>query len=289
MEQINKSNFLLKNWNKFLITIISVLFIFGTFFQYLDKNGELIVNESFTDATIVFGISKGLNAAISLAQGTEVGPPGLTISIGEVLDPINDLVEQFSWIMLAAITSLGLQTILMNFVTGDLFNILLISSIVLLNIWLYVRLPNDIKLRSIFFKITVVLIFLRFSIPIMSIANSFMYENYVKNDYNIELTKQHIEKSSQEINLISNNTIEDNQNSFKEESSFLKDIYNGAKKLISPDYYKDKISQYQKVTEKTGDHIIQLIIAFIFKTIFFPLLFLFFLYKLLKSVFNIGK
>jgi hypothetical protein len=134
------------------------------------------------------------------------------------------------------------------------------------------------------------MIFLRFSIPIMSIANSYMYDNYVKENYNIQKTKTYIEQSAKEINAITNTTVEDKQVlQEKDETNFLDKIVYGAKNIFSTEYYKNKIDQYQKATEKTGDYILQLIIAFVFQTIFFPILFLFFLYQLLRSIFNIGK
>jgi len=273
-----------KYWNKLLIVIVSIIFIIGSFFVTFDKEGQTITQNSLEEAIVVFGVAKGLNAAISLAQGTEISPPGLTITIGEVLDPINDLIEQFSWIMLASITSLGLQKILFNIVTGYEYNIILTGFLILINIWLFLRFNNDTKVRNIFFKITIIMIFLRFSIPMMSIANHYIYENYVKSEYNIELTKKDIQESSTKINNITDNTIEE-----KNDTSFLENIYKNNVEIFSVQYYKNKLNQYKEATEKTSDSIIHLIIAFVFKTIFFPIVFLFFLYQLLRNVYNIGK
>lgn len=296
--------FIKKYWNKIVIVLVSILFIVGSLFVTFDNNGKNITNESLEEAIIVFGVAKGLNAAISLAQGTEISPPGLTLTIGEVLDPINDLVEQFSWIMLASITSLGLQKILFNIVTGYEYNVILSVFIVLINVWLFVRFKEDTKVRNIFFKVTVIMIFLRFSIPMMSIADNYIYENYVKNDYNIERTKESITQSSDEINKITYNTIEEKESNLEQEqkkdssvvesikegiSSALDSVSSVTSKIFSTEYYTNKINEYKVATEKTSEAIIDLIIAFVFKTIFFPIVFLFFLYQLLRSVFNLGK
>ncbi len=87
--------------------------------------------------------------------------PFVIVAIGEVLDPINDLVEQFSLVMLASMTSLGIQKILLNFVTNDIYNYTLLFFIILSNIWLFKRFNKDEKLRGVFFKITLVLIFFK--------------------------------------------------------------------------------------------------------------------------------
>lgn len=289
--------------NKVFVVIVSLVLMALSFLVDIDSKGEKIVDDSLENAIKVFAVAKGLNAAISLAQGTEITPAGqITITIGEVLDPINDMVEQFSWIMLASITSLGIQKILLNFVTGNIFTLLVVISIIIINIWMFSRFNHDTKLRNIFFKTTIVLIFLRFSIPIMSILNSYVYDSYVKDDYNIEQSQILIEKSTAEINTITTKTIiekEHLQNSIKQKdfvSSFVdktKELYNDAIDTISNvfdlNYYKNKIEQYTLATEKTSDDIIHLIIAFTFKTMFFPLVFLFLLYQLLKSIFRIGQ
>jgi len=278
------------NINKLFILFISFIIIVTSYTINIDKQGESIVDDSLTNAIKVFAVAKGLNGAISLAQGTEINAAVLTITIGEVLDPINDLVEQFSWVMLASITSLGIQKILLNFVTGNIFTFIVIGAIIILNIWMFIRFSNDMKIRDIFFRVTIILIFLRFSIPIMSMLNSFVYEHYVKNDYNIEINQKLINKSSQEINNITQQTIQDKE---KTNSNFLdsvKETFNNVtNNIFNLEYYKSKVKEYQTTTEKTSDYILNLIVAFSFKTIFFPLVFLFLLYQLLKSVIKIGK
>ena len=80
----------------------------------IDDNAKKLVDESFKQAVIVFGSAKALNGVISLAQGTEINLPFVVVAIGQILDPINDLVEQFSLIMLASLVSLGIQKILLR-------------------------------------------------------------------------------------------------------------------------------------------------------------------------------
>ena len=276
--QNNNKLTLFNSWYKILIVILSIITILSLTFVNIDQKGEKVVSDSLTEAVIVFGVAKGLNAAISLAQGTEISPPGLTISIGEVLDPINDLVEQFSWIMLASITSLGIQKILMNFVTADIFTFLVIISLIIFNIWLFIRFQNDSKARNIFFKFTILLIFLRFSVPLMSLINSSIYDNFVQPDYNIQTSKEMVSKSSSNIGNIANDTMKNEEK---------KGFFDSITKIFDADYYKAKVKEYQDATEETSKYILDLIIAFSFKAIIFPLLFLFILYQILKSIFRI--
>jgi len=266
-EEHRLKSFLLKHWHKSLIVAVSLLLIVLSFSGGLDKKGRAIVDDSFDQALVVFGTAKALNGVISLAQGTEVGPPGVTIAIGEVLDPVNDLVERFSWIMLASITSLGIQTIFMNIVTDDLFNYLLLTLIVSLDLWLIFRSGRDAKAKGLFYRLAMIMLFLRFSVPLMSIANDLTYTHFVQNQYNIVELDKEITTISQDIEQ------------FKKSK----------RSIFDTKYYTEQMEHYQTEADQAGDHIIRLIIAFVFQTIVFPLLFLFFLYKSVLRVSSFGR
>ena len=259
--------FILRHWNRLLVVALSLVVAALALSGSLDRKGREIVDGDFNRALVVFGTAKALNAVISVAQGTEVGPPGVTIALGEVLDPVNDLVERFSWIMLASITSLGIQTIFMNIVTDSLFNALLLAFVLTCDLWLFFRFSRDDKPRDLFFKLTVIMLFLRFSVPLMALANELTYTHFVEQEYNIvELDKG--------ITTISDDIGRFNHSGYS---------------LFSPDYYSEQIDRYKAQANEAGDRIVKLIIAFVFQTVVFPLLFLFLLYKLVLRVSDIGR
>lgn len=264
---------------KFIISLFSLCFVVSLWFLPIDQNAHGIVNDSLKEALIVFGVAKGLNAAVSIVQGTQfTAMPGFVIAIGEALDPLNDLIEQFSWVMLASITSLGIQKIISNIVTGDLYTYVLIASLLGLNIWLYVRYNNDEALRAYYMQLVVVLLFLRLAIPLMSVANIFIYEHYVKQDYNIEKTHMAVNQASIDINTINSATT-------NSKGGFLESIT----EKFDTSYYKQKLAQYESIASNASDNILNLMVAFIFKTILFPIIFLFLLYKLLKNLFGVNR
>ncbi len=160
-----------------IVFVLSVLAVYLATFAKIDLDAKDRIDNSFHQALGVFATAKALNGVISLAQGTEIGPPGVTISIGEILDPINDLVERFSWVMLASLTSLGMQKILLNVVVYKGFTVLLVASLVLLNILYLLKAKKCKQSQVMFFKFTMLLLVLRFSIPMMTIANEFVYVN----------------------------------------------------------------------------------------------------------------
>lgn len=272
--------FIIKNWNKLLLVAFTFVALFLALSFTIDDNAKKLVDESFKQSVVVFGSAKALNAVISLAQGTELNLPFVIVAVGEVLDPINDLVEQFSFVMLASMVSLGIQKILLNFVTNDIYNYILFAFIVIFNIWLFKRFANDVKIRDIFFKTTFVLLFLRFSIPLIGYVNEVSYNYFVKPQYNIEMLNQDILKVKDEVSKVNQDTIKQ-----KEESSF----FNKVIEKFDSSYYEKKIDEYKKAVDNSSEYMIDLIIVFIFQTILLPIVFLFLLYSFVKSIFNIRK
>src|SRR5574344_2722721 len=134
--------FIFNNFGKISILILSIFIIFASSSVVVNESAKDVIDKSFNQALIVFGSAKALNAVISLAQGTEINLPFVVVAVGEVLDPINDLVEQFSLIMLASLVSLGIQKILLNFVSNDFFNLTFIISILVFNIFLFLKFKN---------------------------------------------------------------------------------------------------------------------------------------------------
>ena len=273
-------SFILKNWNKLLLSIFTISAVFIAITFAIDTTAKTLVDDSFSQAIIVFGSAKALNAVISLAQGTELSLPFFVVAIGEVLDPVNDLVEQFSLVMLASMTSLGIQKIFLNFVTNEIYNYLLLVLVIVLNIWLYKRFRNDDKLRDIFFKVVFVLLFLRFAIPMISYVNDISYNYFVKEEYNIERLNKNIVKVKEDISRVNQETLQ-----AKKESS----IFDKIVEKFDSEYYSKKVQEYTDAVDNSSEYIIDLIIVFIFQTIFLPILFLFILYWFVKSIFNMKQ
>jgi len=273
-------SFILKNWNKLLLSIFTISAVFIAITFAIDTTAKTLVDDSFSQAIIVFGSAKALNAVISLAQGTELSLPFFVVAIGEVLDPVNDLVEQFSLVMLASMTSLGIQKIFLNFVTNEIYNYLLLVLVIVLNIWLYKRFRNDDKLRDIFFKVVFVLLFLRFAIPMISYVNDISYNYFVKEEYNIERLNENIVKVKEDVSRVNQETLQ-----AKKESS----IFDKIVEKFDSEYYSKKVQEYTDAVDNSSEYIIDLIIVFIFQTIFLPILFLFILYWFVKSIFNMKQ
>lgn len=140
----------------------------------LEQAAEPRLQATLQRALVTAAIARGLNGVISVAQGTEIAIQpvgiGVTIAAGEILDPLNDLIERFSWLALAASASLATQLLLSevfanNFINGTLTAA---GAIYLLAIWL----PGNLPGRLWLLRATALLIFARFVFTIVILVVS---------------------------------------------------------------------------------------------------------------------
>jgi len=79
-----------------------------------DRKGEEWLEGSFARTLAALAATRALDSAISLAQSSEVSfsfGPGGSLGIGQALDPVNDLVEQYASLLLTSTTALGVQRV----------------------------------------------------------------------------------------------------------------------------------------------------------------------------------
>jgi uncharacterized protein YlxW (UPF0749 family) len=137
----------------------------------LDDYSSEDINASISSAGLIYGTARGINALVSLLQGTEFSIPFLTFSIGEVLDPVNDLIERFSDIVFLALGSLALQKILLSLVSEWMFNVLLSLVAICSGVSLFF---GNAKVTAGLLRIFMVVAFFRFSLGLVVLANSWV-------------------------------------------------------------------------------------------------------------------
>ncbi|MFV9615806.1 MAG: hypothetical protein ACNYZG_07615, partial [Gammaproteobacteria bacterium] len=129
------------NYPKVIITVCLLLLAFFSVSKLFDTYGKQYTEEGFQRSLVAFAIAKTLNGAISVVQGTEVAVEpagiGLILTPGQILDPVNDLIERFSWVMLICTTSLGIQSILLKIFSSFYFSIIVSLSLFLMVLYLW--------------------------------------------------------------------------------------------------------------------------------------------------------
>ncbi len=241
----------------------------------------------FHRALVTFALARTLNGLISAVQGTEIALQpagvGITLTPGEILDPVNDLVERFSWIMLGATISLGIQQVLLD--VGQWWGMRLL--LVLAGIaWFWLMLKRSPgpdqrpgQAEALTLRIFVVLVFLRFAVPLALIANEALYELFLESRY-LEST-QVIETAGAEIEAVGL-TEKDNEPSQNTGlMGALSRAYNTTRDTLN---LEQRIEHIKLRAADVIEHLIQLSVVFILQTGVLPLAFLWLLIQLLKSL-----
>jgi hypothetical protein len=149
----------------------------------LDRAASERTHAALERALVTFALSRTLNGVISVAQGTELAfepaGVGVVISAGEILDPLNDLVEQFSWLTLMAASSLGIQLMLGDMFATAAVNWLLTVSIAASLVALWWQPERHRTLRASVLRLTVTFAFVRFAIVLATLGTGFVDQYYL--------------------------------------------------------------------------------------------------------------
>lgn len=252
--------------------------------QLVDNVSRDYTETTLQRALVAFGIARGLNGVISVAQGTEVAiqPAGIGVNFtpGEILDPVNDLVERFSWVMLTASTSLGVQRISIEITSSLGFTVLLGVALLgaLAALWWQAQLPG--WLRRMLLASAGVLLVLRFAIPTVAIGSEVLYSLFLAQTY--EESAQKLEETTGSIAQINRRTAQQATQP-PAESLFesAKRLYESAAASID---IQARVEQYKQAAANVTEYAINLIVVFVVQTILFPLLFLWGVVKVMKLV-----
>lgn len=271
---------------KALLSIMFVVAIGLSITGILDKQGEQYTNETLKRSLAAFAIARGLNGVISVAQGTEVAvqPAGVGVNFtpGEILDPINDLVERFSWVMLLSSTSLGIQQILLSISTWHLFTLVVVAVLALACIALWLRSGISSGIRQFVLKLSLALMIIRFAVPFMAIANEWIYEEFLSELYSESTTS--LSETTDDIRELNRDL--DQSEATANDESLLGSVRQLVQSAASTVDLNARLTQYKQSASAATQHAINLIVVFVFQTIILPLVFLWFVYSVLKRLIN---
>ena len=235
-------------------------------FQKMDGVGNEYVNDSLKKTTAAFALSRAVNGAISILQESEIQATifgaGVSIAAGQILDPVNDLIERFSWILLASMTSLGVQKFIIQL--GIWLSILLILSaslgIILLGLWW--PFAARIKVMNLGYRMVLLSLLIRLFIPAAGWANHEIYRIFLEKEY---------DRSIEKINL-------DDWQLTGPDSQLAWDKLRNMK-------LEEKLEEMKSKMAEITEYVVNLIIVFLVQTIVLPLLTAWIFLKCLRITF----
>jgi hypothetical protein len=159
-----------------LASLVLISLIALSWTQLLDQPAQAGTAATLKRALATYAIARGLNGVISVAQGTEIAIQpvgvGLTISAGEILDPLNDLVERFSWLVLVACGSLGTQLLMTELLANPWVSAVMTFTLLtyLLTLWW----PPAFRARAAVLHACTVLVFARFLFATVTLVSGWV-------------------------------------------------------------------------------------------------------------------
>ncbi|MCW4630926.1 hypothetical protein [Marinomonas rhodophyticola] len=104
----------------YLAIVLAIVF---SWWGLLDSKASDYVSSSLVQALSAFGLAKLFNATVSVLQSIQISVFVSSVTIGELLDPFNDMIEDFSGVMKVAVSSLIFQSILLKIISTVYFKV----------------------------------------------------------------------------------------------------------------------------------------------------------------------
>lgn len=270
---------------KLLPTVLLVVFVTLAMTGTIDNRGQEFTDDGIKRALVAFGIARGLNAIISTAQGTEIAVEpmgiGVTLTPGQLLDPVNDLIERLSWVLLASATALTIQELMLAFSASAAFNGLLLAVSVITLAWLWTNLPGRATGLSVCTKTILVVLVIRFAVPVMALASEALYQGFLATRYDHSI--ETMTKTSERLTHLSAESADDDE----EDESFvagLSSMFEAVRTTGEKLKIQQRIDEYRQVAENIADRVVTLIAVFVMQTLLIPLAFLWLVLHALRRI-----
>jgi len=238
----------------------------------LDRAAAERTHAALERALVTFALARTLNGVISVAQGTELAfepaGVGVVISAGEILDPLNDLVEQFSWLTLMAASSLGIQLMLGDMFASSAVNWALTVSIAASIVALWWRPERRHWLRASVLRLTATFVFVRFAIVLATLGTGLVNQYYLTQreqaavDY-LSQTRTQIEavNESPAPPATTPDSVLERLNKFFDDQRQALDI-------------EGRLTRLRQDVESAVEQVVNLIVVYVIETLLLPLGFL---------------
>lgn len=234
-------------------------------------------------AFVTWAVARGLNAVISVAQGTEValepGGVGVNLTVGEVLDPVNDLIERFSAVMLVATSAIGLQNILLRITGTAGFSVLLAAAALgaLVVVWVPSLAARE-RLRAFVLRFLLVTFLLRLAVPFLVIGSSVVFDRFLAAEQ--QAATAALRQTTSEIEQM---TAEDPEVA-DPDRNMLQRFGDMVGDSIAALNVRERLAELQQRASMTTGHVVDLIVIFLLQTIALPLGFLWLLVQAGKAL-----
>ncbi len=245
-------------------------------------------SQAVTRTGLAYATTRAINASVSVIKESnlQLEPAGIGVSLaaGQLLDPVDDLTERLSSVLVTAITSLGVQKLLFEigtFLAPPVAAVLLL----LFSALVWSNHPRSMALQRTAVRLIVIVAALRFCLPVSSFANTYVYDTFF--DQRIEKVSSELKFLTREFNQLENLSLP--------ESTGILDVIENSGSLIKQKMQAFKNALQASVINMAAiiDNLLEL--TFLFVSIFFvqvmiiPLLMLWIIVKIAGTLFQLQQ
>lgn len=258
------------NLYRSLVTAVALLIVAGSWYPPIQDLANEQVDAGLKRAVVSFASARALNAAISVLQGTAVSAQplgvGITFTLGEVLDPINDLVEQFANLMLLATVSFGIQEVLLAIGQHTSLKLALTAIVIACGV-LYVygrQRPGWLN------SLLVLALMIRFAIPVATVGTEALFRTFLEARY----------QASEQVIGDATRSVSDLTPAPDRAAQPDQGWWESTKERLDP---SKKLAELKQRAELAAEHMVRLIVVFLLETLIIPLALLWLLYVVVRN------
>ena len=262
---------------RFLAVLVVAVMVVCAWLPPFDSKANEQVDAGLKRAAATYATARLLNGVISVIQGTEISATpvgvGMIFTPGQILDPLNDLIEQFSQVMLVAMMAFGVEKILLAVGASWIISFSLSA---VAGVWavLYLR---QVQWPLWLGRLLLLLLAMRFVMPVAVIGSEVVFQHFMASDYQqSQGVLQAVESEASKLGAISQGT-GGPQGLWDKFKSTTVDSFSEA---------GNRLERLKLTAEKAVERVIKLMVIFVLETIIFPILFIWLLLSVGRAAFN---
>jgi hypothetical protein len=262
--------------------LLVALLAVAAWFRPLDDAAGEHLDRGMTAAFAAFATARALNGVISLVQSAQVSAQfgvGMSVAPGELLDPVNDLIERFSDAMLAATVAFGVQKVLLA-VGGHWVVALLLGAASLA--WAGLAIAGRPSPRWLL-RAVALLLLARFAVPVAAVGTDLLARTFLASQQ--QASNQAIEALTGEARVVAQGG----------PGAPAGTAGNGEPGAANPSLREwwargvelgPRIEALARTAGRLAEHVTQLIVVFLLQTLLFPLALAWGMWRAVQSAFR---
>lgn len=259
------------NLRRGVLFLLAGVVCWAAWWMPADGTAQLQVKADLERAAITFAAARALGAVLSVAQSATVQGgvvvAGVSISPGQALQPLNELVDHFATVMLAVSVAFGVQLFLLNVGAHWVVSTALTVVLALAIVWYW----REDRARGPWLQSALVLLLLvRFAAPLGALANGVLYQHFMAHDYS----------TASAVMAQSEATVLDSTPEEAKKPGFIDRAKGWVQSVSNPQALYEAIL---KSGRDWSDRMVQLMTLFVLQTLLIPLGFLWLAWRVARA------